>query len=126
MKKILLDTNFLAASFQLSLDIFEELERLYPHAELFTLDEVLQEAKSIEGGKYGDLIQKLVEQEDVEILETEGHGDVDDLLVKLSNEYVIATNDKELKKRLLDRNAEIVIIRTKDHLKVKNREGLTG
>lgn len=124
MKKILLDTNFLVAPFQLNIALFEELERLYPYAEIYTIDDALQEAKSIKGGKYGDMVEKLLESENVEILETTGEGIVDDLLVDLSEDFVIATNDQDLRDRLLEKNAEIIIIRTKDHLEVKNREGI--
>lgn len=122
MKQIILDTNFLVAPFQLSIPLFEELDRLYPHAGIYTLDDVIQEAKSIESGKYGELVDKLVESEDIEVLETEGEGSVDDLLVELSDDYVIATNDKELKQRLLKQNAEVIIIRSQDHLEILNQQ----
>lgn len=121
-KKILLDTNFLVAPFQLSLSLFEELDRLYPHAEICTIEDAVQEAKSIESGKYSDLVEKLLDKQDIEVLETEGEGEVDDLLVNISDEYVIATNDKELKQRLLDRNAEVIIIRQQNYLEAKNRQ----
>ncbi len=124
MKKIILDTNFLVAPFQLNLSVFDELERLYPHAETYTLEDVIQEAKSIESGKYKALVHKLVETQDMEVLETEGSGSVDDLLVDLADEYVIATNDRELKQRLLEKDAEVVIIRSKNHLEALNRQEL--
>ncbi|MFB6203891.1 MAG: hypothetical protein ABEK01_05365 [Candidatus Nanohaloarchaea archaeon] len=120
-KKILLDTNFLVAPFQLSLDLFGELDRLYPEAEIYTLKDALQEAKSIEGGKYGDLVEKLIETQEMEVLETEREEEVDDILVDVSDEFVIATNDRELKERLLDRSREVVIIRSGDHLEAINR-----
>lgn len=120
-EKILLDTNFLVAPFQFSFDIFEELERLYPHAEVYTLDDAVQEAKSIKGGKYKDLVERLIEKKDIEVLETEGEGEVDDLIVDISDEFIVATNDKELKRRLLDNSRPVIIIRTGDHLEVINR-----
>ncbi len=122
MKKIILDTNFLVAPFQLSISIFEELDRLYPHAEIYTLEDAVEEAKSIESGKYGELVEKLLENSDIEVLETEGDGDVDQLLLELAEDFVIATNDRELKSELLERNAEIVIIRQENHLEVRNRK----
>jgi rRNA-processing protein FCF1 len=123
-KRIILDTNFLVAPFQLSLPLFEELEQLYPNAELYTLDDVMQEAKSIEDGKYGELVEKLIDTQDIEVLETEGQGSVDDLLVRLSDDYVIATNDRGLRERLDERSAETVIIRSKKRLAVENSHGL--
>lgn len=119
--KIILDTNFLVAPFQFSFDLFEEIERIYPYHHLYTLDDAVQEAKSIEKGKYGDLVEQLIEKKNIEVLETEGEGTVDDLLVDISDEYIIATNDKELKERIMDNSRPVMIIRTGDHLEVINQ-----
>ncbi|PSG99474.1 MAG: hypothetical protein BRC29_05140 [Nanohaloarchaea archaeon SW_7_43_1] len=118
--KILLDTNFLTAPFQFSFDIFEELERLYPHCSIYTIDDAVQEARSIKGGKYGGLVEQLIDKKDIEVLETEGGGEVDDLIVDISDKFIVATNDKELKQRLLENSRPVIIIRTGDHLEVKN------
>jgi len=118
--KIILDTNFLVAPFQLSISLFEEFDKNYPQNQLYVLEDVIQEAKSIEEGKYKDLIDKLLETQDIGVLQTEGEGEVDDLLVDLCDDFVIATNDKELKERLLEKNAEVVIIRSKSYLKILN------
>ena len=123
-RKILLDTNFLVAPFQLNVSIFEELDDMYPYCQIYTLDDALQEAKSIEGGKYGKVVEKLINVQDIEVLETEGEGSVDDLLVDISDEFVIATNDKELKNRLTDKGKELVFIRSKSHLQAINQARL--
>lgn len=125
MKKILLDTNFLTAPFQLDFDIFAEMDRLYGYYELYTLDDAVQEAKSIEEGKYKDLVQKLVETKDIEILETTGQGEVDDLIVKISEGFVTATNDKELKNRITAQDRELVIVRGGNHLRKVNEQNLS-
>ncbi|MEF8880805.1 MAG: PIN domain-containing protein [Candidatus Nanohaloarchaea archaeon] len=133
-REIILDTNFLTAPFQLdSIDIFEELERIFPNNKIYTIDDAVQEAKSIEQGKYGNLVEKLIDEKEIEVLETEdeepsssrtvkGEGSVDDLLVQISREYVIATNDKELKERLIEVNAEVIHIRNESYLEVLNRK----
>ena len=121
---MILDTNFLVAPFQLSLDVFDELSNEYPTGEFFTLESVIQEAKSIEGGRYKDLVEKLIETQDIEVLEDSHGRDVDDALVEASNHYTIATNDKELKERLLENNAEVVIIRSESYLEVLNRDSV--
>lgn len=122
MRDILLDTNFLTAPFQMNVSIFEEIDGRYPGNRVFTLDRVIEEAKSIEDGKYGGLIEKLVESEDVQVLETEGNGFVDDLLVDLSDEFLIATNDRELKNRVLDKGRPVMYIRSKSHIVVENED----
>lgn len=119
-KKIMLDTNFLVAPFQFSFDLFGELDRLYPYAELYTIEEAVQEAKSIEGGKYKDLVPRVIESQGIEVLETEGEGIVDDLLVEISDDFLIGTNDKELKQRIKDEGRPVIIIRSKNHLEVEN------
>ncbi|MFB6145387.1 MAG: PIN domain-containing protein [Candidatus Nanohaloarchaea archaeon] len=120
-RKIMLDTNFLVAPFQFSFPMFDELESLYPYQELYTLKDAVEEAKSIKGGKYKKLVEQLLEVEDINVLETEGEGIVDDLLVDISDEFVVATNDKELKQRILDLGRPVIIIRQRNHLEVINR-----
>lgn len=122
MRDILLDTNFMVAPFQLNVSIFEEMDEKYPGNRVFTLDRVVEEAKSIEDGKYGDLVEKLIETENIEVLETEGNGFVDNLLVDLSREFLVATNDKELKNRILDKGRPVMYIRSKSHVVVENED----
>ncbi len=122
MRDILFDTNFLVAPFQLNVSIFEEIDEMYPGNRTFTVDLVVDEAKSIEGGKYGGLIQKLIESEEIEVLETKGNGFVDDLLVDLSDEFLIATNDKELKNRIVDEGRPVMYIRSSSHVRVENEQ----
>lgn len=122
MRDILFDTNFLVAPFQLNVSIFEEIDEMFPGNRTFTVDLVVDEAKSIEGGKYGGLIQKLIESEEIEVLETEGNGFVDDLLVDLSDEFLIATNDKELKNRIVDEGRPVMYIRSSSHVRVENEQ----
>lgn len=119
-KKILLDTNFLTAPFQLSFSLFDEIDRIYPHAEVCTIEDAVQEAKSIEQGKYKQLVPQLIEKEDIEVFETKGEGEVDDLLVDICEEFIVATNDKELKERILEKGQPVIIIRQKNHLEVIN------
>jgi len=122
-REIILDTNFLTAPFQLdTINIFQEIQRIHPQSEIYTIEDAVQEAKSIENGKYGKLVQKLIEEKDIQVLETEGEGNVDDLLVQISNQYVIATNDKELKQRLIKADAEVIHIRNESYLEVLNRK----
>ncbi|MFB6180896.1 MAG: hypothetical protein ABEJ93_03385 [Candidatus Nanohalobium sp.] len=134
-QKIMLDTNFLVAPFQLSIDLFEEINRLYPVNQVYTLEDALQEAKSIEEGRYKALVQKLVETQDITVLETEdeessssrtaeGEGEVDDLLVRLSDEFVVGTNDRELRERLVENGKEVVFIRSGDHLEALNQSSV--
>lgn len=119
-RKILLDTNFLTAPFQLSFSLFDELDRIYPESKVCTIEDAVQEAKSIEQGKYKQLVPQLIEKENMEVLQTQGEGEVDDLLVEICDEFIVATNDKELKERILEKGQPVIIIRQKTHLEVIN------
>jgi len=123
-RKIMLDTNFLVAPFQLSIDLFDEIDRIYPVNEVYTLEDAIQEARSIEQGRYKNLVDKLIETQDIEVLETEGEGEVDDLLVEICDDFIIATNDRELKERLVKKGAEVLFIRSGSHLEALNRKEL--
>lgn len=123
MTKLLLDTNFLVAPFQFSFDVYGELERLYPYAELYTLEEAVREAKSIEGGKYNELVPSMIENKEVEVLQTEGEGEVDDLIVGVAEEFVVATNDGELKRRIMEGGNPVIVVRSGNHLEVQNGAG---
>ncbi len=125
MRDIILDTNFLTAPFQMNLGIFQEFEEMYPGCNIYTIDRVVEEAKSIEEGKYGSLVEQLIEKEGIQVLETEGNGFVDDLLVDLSDEFLIATNDKELKGRIIAEGNAVAFIRNRSHVRVEN-DDLTG
>lgn len=122
-RKIMLDTNFLVAPFQFSVDIFGELEEMYPFADVYTLESAVEEARSIEGGKFRDLVPELLEKKDVEIVEAEGSSGVDDLLVDASRRFIVATNDKELKRRIRDRDRPVIILRSKSHLELRGNDG---
>lgn len=119
-EKILLDTNFLTAPFQLSFSLFDELERLYPYADVCTIEDAIEESKSIEKGKYKQLVPQLIQKENIEVFQTEGEGEVDDLLVDICDEFIVATNDKELKERILEKGRPVIIIRQSNHLEVVN------
>jgi len=63
-----------------------------------------------------------VDSENVQVLETEGNGFVDDLLVELSDEFLVATNDKELKQRITSKGRPVAYIRSRSHIKVENED----
>ena len=116
IKKIILDTNFLVDSLKFKIDIFSELRRILDvNYEIFVLDKTLEELKKIKKEK---LILKLVEEYNVGIIETD-EGTVDDLIVDLVNEnYIVCTNDSELKKRVKEKKLSIITIRQKKYYKL--------
>ncbi|MBU4501874.1 MAG: twitching motility protein PilT [Nanoarchaeota archaeon] len=124
MKKIVLDTNFLLAIGQFHIDIFSELERIcdFPY-NIYVLNKTIDELNKIKNDsrkkvdrESAKLALQLMEGR-VEILEEEGEY-VDDILVRISDkDTIIATQDKELKKRLKGR---LITIKQKKYLDFNN------
>ena len=122
-KKILLDTNFLMIPASLGVDIFEKIEEMcdFPY-ELFVLEKSKQELERIQGRGRGKdsreakLALSLIDAKKINVLIEDSNEYVDDVLVKLNDEYIIATQDTELKKRLTGRK---IFLRQKKYLVLK-------
>ncbi|MBI5002327.1 hypothetical protein HZC31_03010 [Candidatus Woesearchaeota archaeon] len=108
MKKIILDTNFLLIPAQYKVDIFAELDRLFPEETvIYTLDRSLEELDKVarEGRQKEKLqvklIKALLKTQNIKIISVAQEGIVDDLLVDYAKQgYIIATQDMGLKQRI--------------------------
>lgn len=107
MKKVIFDTNMLLAIHQYKIDIFSEVERIADfNYKLCILDKTVDELNKIIKEQKGkdkaaaNLALRFLDR--FEIIKTK-EGNVDDILVSLSKENVVATQDRELQKRLKSR-----------------------
>src|SRR3989344_1188552 len=95
MYTIVLDTNFLITALKFRIDIFDDIGKICDFDyELAVLDKSLDELKR----------------------NTKDY--VDDILASLKGDYIIATQDMELRKRL--KGKPIILIRQKKYLEIKN------
>ena len=122
MEKIILDANFLLAIYELKLDIFEALEKLYtgPY-KLYVLDKTIDEVEklikssSLSRRQASRFAKKILANNDITRIETQGQNLVDNILVDLDG-YTIATADRELKRRLKQKGKKVITIRQKKYL----------
>lgn len=122
MRKILLDANFLILPFQFNVDLFGEFDRLIGEQyQVYTLNRTYNEALNVEDGKYANRVKRLVKESEpaIEVVQTDGEEAVDDVLVDLAGEFVIATNDQDLKRRLREQELPHLYLRQKNHLEGK-------
>ena len=106
MEKIVLDTNFLMAIIDLKIDVFEEIFKLCDFRyELYVLEGTMLELERFIKGnllskKQSALFaKKILKNKGVKIINVGIRARVDDQLVNLEN-YIVATVDKDLRKRL--------------------------
>lgn len=113
--KIIIDTNFFLSMVRNKIFALEQLKEKLP-VEFFTLSRVLFELQGLGKSdkkikKEVSLVEQIIKINNLKIIESEINS-VDDELIKLSKEYVIATNDKELRKKVHQKGGKTVFIRS--------------
>lgn len=116
MERVLLDANVLILPFQQNIALFDELDRLLGTYQTFTLRRTYNEARDAADGKYRQLVERLVADAEIEIIDIEGEGSVDGVLIELSDEYLICTNDKAVREALRELERPHLYLRGKHHL----------
>lgn len=118
MNKILLDTNILMIPVLENIDIFAEFEKLFgANYKLFILDKSIDELENIEKQNSGKTkkaakFAKALINKKVEVIKTDSEDYVDDLLIRSDGEYIIATLDQGVKKKL----KKYITLRSKKYL----------
>ncbi|HLC22762.1 MAG TPA: hypothetical protein VJJ79_03240 [Candidatus Nanoarchaeia archaeon] len=122
MEKIVLDTSFLLAVFQLKLDIFSEIARLcdFPY-QLYVLDRSLEELEKLiktsplPQKKAAIFAQKIIASGKIQVMQTNETRYVDDILAD-KTECIIATIDGGLKRRIKAKGGRVITVRQKKYL----------
>ena len=113
--KIILDTNFLLTMVRNKIFGLEQLKGKLP-VSFYTLSKILVELSGLEKNdkkikKEVELVNQILKLNSVGVIESE-MDNVDAELVKLSKDYVIATNDKELRRKVHQKGGKTVFIRS--------------
>ena len=126
MKKIILDTNFLLIPYSLKIDIFAEIDRIIDEEyKIYILQGVIYELEKIiqnQRGKYKDAAKvglALINHKKIPVLDKEQKDlytsvnsfetVVDDIIVEIADkDTIVATQDKELKLRLMNKGIKII------------------
>jgi rRNA-processing protein FCF1 len=134
--KVILDANFLMLSPVFHGDVFEELDKsVGRRTEKIVLTPVYQELERI--SKEGDskvrrqteAVLKHVETADFKSVDIElkSSETVDDLIVRIASLWkcFVATNDRVLRKRLIQSGVPVVYLRQRNRLEVKGKPAST-
>jgi rRNA-processing protein FCF1 len=129
MVKVIFDSNFLFVPFQFQIDIFEELGKLLGKAEPIILTTTFEELEtlarkrspkmSIQASAALELAKKCKAVE----AKMKLRESYDDVIVRtaVDSDYLVATNDSNLRKRLRESGVAVVFLRQKSHLEIEGR-----
>lgn len=131
MRRILLDTNFLMACGQFKVDIFSEIDRICNfNYKIYILDKTTHELKDIvekQKGKQKDAARialQLLKLKNISTIKTTSKRHTDDIIVEYAKkDYLVATQDKDLKRRLINQNTIVIVIKQKKILAFVNDWG---
>jgi len=131
MKKIILDTNFLVSSVRFKVDIFSEMKRICSfNYQICVLDKIIDELKKLaETGKPKDraaakISIELIKKKKIKIIKNIAKNkrvkNVDLLILNLvkKGNFIVATQDKELKGEIKKKEVPIIVLRQKKYLKL--------
>lgn len=116
--KIIIDTNFILTCVKQKIDLFEELENLFPGSEMIIPEKAIEElvklteSEKLKGSEKDAacLALKIIEKENLNFLQQEGK--VDDIIVDYAiknKAAIVASLDRGIKKRIA--NSQFLTIR---------------
>jgi rRNA-processing protein FCF1 len=126
--KVVLDANFFFLSSQFNVDVFEELANLlnrrFEPVLLSSIQKELQglaESTSPKQRKQAQLALRLAEKCRVVVVEKGLKETYDDVIVRVAAEWKspVATNDRELRKRLRKVGVPVIFLRQKRRLEME-------
>jgi len=124
--KVILDTNFLLVPGTLGVDVFTKIREFDPQAELFIVDQTMDELNKIqeEQKKFraaASLAVQLINQQNVKVIKTEKNKNTDQIIAETAekNKYAVATQDKGLKELLKSKNIPTIILRQKKYIRLE-------
>ena len=129
MLRVILDSNFLFVPFQFHVDIFDELEALLGKYEPVILSTTLEELKSltkkrsVKMQRQASAVLELVGRCKVVDVEKKPGESYDDIILRIARESKspVATNDKELRRKLRGEGVAVIFLRQKSHLGIEGQ-----
>ncbi len=122
---IIFDTNFLFVTFQFNVDIISEIRKLFGSKfNLFIYEGTISELTNLEKKKtknkrFLPLIIKMLKIYNFKIIKSEQTYIDEQIMSNLDKNFLIATNDKELRQKIQKKRFKVIYLRQKSYLEVK-------
>jgi rRNA-processing protein FCF1 len=121
--RVFLDTNFLLIPGTMRVDIFSGIESALPKkAVMFIVKKTVDELDHIVKNPHAKLSDRnaaklalvLIKQKSLKMVGSSAKGSVDEIILeKAGRDEFVATQDKELKKRLREKGVGVLVLREK-------------
>lgn len=123
-KPLIFDTNFLFVTFEFHIDIIRDIKPLLgSKVEFFIYEGTLDELKAVE--KKGDknkrflpLILKMLNLYEFKVISSQKSYIDEQILDNLSEEVLVATNDKALRQEIQKKGFKVLYMRQKSYLEI--------
>ncbi len=119
--KVLFDTNFLMAAFEGPVDVVERVEELLEakvrpiilKSQLRELERIASSHERQKAARIARAALEYVKKKEFEVVEN-GERAVDDAIVEASRreDYIVATNDRELRRRLRRSGVNVIYMKS--------------
>lgn len=116
MVEVILDTNFATIPFDFKVDIYAEIERIIDEPYRIVFPKIcLNELRKLKNGKAAS---ELMEKKNVQLIDIPIKKNVDESIIEHAKgtNGIIATQDKELKKKALKKGLTVITLRKKQFL----------
>jgi len=125
--EIILDTNFLVIAVKQKIQIFEQIEELYPSSEIIIPSQVIEELNKLKKNKALKIIEREAAELSLELIKKKSisnvkfiTSDTDAGIIRYAtkNDIVVGTLDRELKARIKAKNpkTKFLVIRNTKHI----------
>ncbi len=120
--KVALDTNILLAIEKFKVDVFEQLKAEFGKVEFLVPEQVFNELYGLSNGKSAlsksaKVALDILSKKNVKGLSVEAKG-ADEALISLSNQAFIASNDKKLLEKIVEKDGKILFLRQRKFVKM--------
>lgn len=127
IRKVIFDTNFLFVPLQFKIDIFGEIESLIGRFEPIVLSITLEELKKLlikrseKIRRQALLALELTKKCRIMEVDLKPCEKIDEVILRVAkeNNCIVATNDRQLRKKLRKSNVPTIFVRQKSYLQIE-------
>lgn len=119
--KVVFDSSMLLVIERFKVDIFQEIRELLGRTEFYITEAIERELNSLQesNAKEVKIARELMEKNSVKVVKTKAEKGDESLIEKALQGMIVASNDKELRKRIKAFGGKLIYLRKKKLIKIE-------